>query len=253
LPKDGGRVKPLHAGFNALTLKGWRGNGALGQARKARMDSFPDDIFTEPEDIDPDTLANLGPLTRLAGIWEGKKGVDLNPKADGPERREYLERIEMQPIDPQPNGPQLLYGLRYHIDVQTEEEATTFHDQTGYWLYEPKTGLVMQTLSIPRGQVALAAGRAAPDGKSLKVRAVRGETEYGIASTEFLEWAFRTDSYTLEVTFNDDGTWSYTSDTMLKVRGRDDVFRHRDRNTLTKIGEPTPNRLLTRIRASAPV
>ena len=31
------------------------------------MNPFPDDIFTEPEDVDPDTLANLGPLTRLAG------------------------------------------------------------------------------------------------------------------------------------------------------------------------------------------
>ena len=24
------------------------------------MNPFPDDIFTEPEDVDPDTLANLG-------------------------------------------------------------------------------------------------------------------------------------------------------------------------------------------------
>ena len=36
----------------------------------------------------------------------------------------------------------------------------TFHDQVGYWLWEPATGLVMQTLAIPRGQVALAPGRA---------------------------------------------------------------------------------------------
>ena len=42
-----------------------------------------DDIFTEPEDVDPNTLDNLGPLRRLAGVWEGKKGVDLNPKAEG--------------------------------------------------------------------------------------------------------------------------------------------------------------------------
>ena len=69
------------------------------------MINFPDDIFSEPEDVDPDTLANLGPLRRLAGVWEGRKGVDLNPKAEGPERRDYLERIEMQPIDPQANGP----------------------------------------------------------------------------------------------------------------------------------------------------
>ena len=39
------------------------------------MSLFPDDIFTEPEVVDSDTLANLGPLRRLAGIWEGRKGV----------------------------------------------------------------------------------------------------------------------------------------------------------------------------------
>src|SRR6218665_3831232 len=125
---------------------------------------FPDDIFTEPEDVDPDTLANLGPLRRLAGVWEGRKGVDLNPKADGPERRDYLERIEIHPIDPQANGPQLLYGLRYHVHIVASDEDTTFHDQVGYWLWEPATGLIMQTLSIPRGQTALASGRASEDG-----------------------------------------------------------------------------------------
>jgi hypothetical protein len=211
------------------------------------MDSFADDIFTEPEDVDPDTLANLGPLTRMAGIWTGQKGVDVNPKAGGPERRVYAERIEMQPIDPQANGPQLFYGLRYHVDVQTAEELTTFHDQVGYWLWEPKTGLVMQTLTIPRGQAVVAAGHAAPGDRVLKLSAARGSTEYGVVSTTFLEWAFRTDSYAIEVTFNDDGGWSYVSDTTLTVRGRPEPFLHRDRNTLAKIGEPTPNRLKRRM------
>jgi len=211
---------------------------------------LPEDIFTEP-DIDPDTLATLGPLRALAGVWEGEKGVDVNPKAAGPERRVFFERIEMQPIDPQPNGPQLFYGLRYHIDIQTHEELTTFHDQVGFWLYEPATGLILQTLAIPRGQVALAAGRAAPDGKSLQVKAVRGEVQYGICSTAFLEQAFRTDDYTLDITFNDDGSWSYVSDTTLMVRGRTEPFRHLDRNTLTLVAEPKPNRLLTRVQATA--
>ncbi|MGZ3402840.1 MAG: FABP family protein [Phenylobacterium sp.] len=206
------------------------------------MNPFPDDIFTEPEDVDPDTLANLGPLARLAGIWEGRKGIDLNPKADGPERRAYLERIEMQPIDPQANGPQLLYGLRYHIHVNTEEEDITFHDQVGYWSFEPATGLIMQSLTIPRGQALLAAGRAKDDG-SIVVSARRGETEYGIVSTAFLEYAFRTDSYELAITFDPDGGWSYVSDTMLAVRGQAEPFRHRDRNTLRKVAEPTPNPL----------
>jgi hypothetical protein len=214
------------------------------------MNDFPDDIFTEPEDVDPDTLANLGPLRRLAGVWEGRKGVDLNPKAEGPERREFIERIDLQPIDPQANGPQLLYGLRYHIHIVATDEDSTFHDQVGYWLWEPTTGLVMQSLTIPRGQTALARGQAEAGDTHFSVRADRGEPGYGICSTDFLEWAFRTDSYELTVTYNPDGSWSYLSDILMQVRGRTEPFRHQDRNTLVKVAEPTPNPL-ARIRSEA--
>ena len=205
--------------------------------------NFPEDIFTEPDNVDPDTLANLGPLRRLAGVWQSSKGVDVNPKADGPERREYIERIDMQPIDAQANGPQLFYGLRYHVHILASDEDATFHDQVGYWQWEPATGLVLQTLTIPRGQVAIASGHAKPDDNSLVVTATRGQTEYGICSTAFLEYAFRTDSYRLEITFNDDGSWSYVSDTMLMVHGRPEPFQHRDQNRLVKIEEPKPNPL----------
>ena len=208
------------------------------------MNPFPDDIFTEPSDVDPDTLANLGPLRRLAGSWQSADGIDLNPKADGPEQRNYIERIDMQPIDPQANGPQLFYGLRYHVHINTPEEDITFHDQTGYWLWEPATGLVLQTLAIPRGQTALAAGHATPDDDRIVVTAERGQTEYGICSTAFLEYAFRTDRYQLEVTFNADGSWSYVSDTTLIVRGQAEPFMHRDRNRLVKVAEPKPNPLM---------
>ncbi len=204
---------------------------------------FADDIYTEPSDVDPDTLANLGPLRRLAGVWQGTKGVDVSPKEDGPERRAFLERIEMQPIDPQANGPQLFYGLRYHIHINTVEEDITFHDQIGYWLWEPATGLVLQSLTIPRGQAALAGGQARPGDDRLVVSARRGETEYGISSTAFLEHAFRTDAYRIEITFNPDGSWSYVIDTTLTVRGQAEPFNHRDVNTLTKVAEPTPNPL----------
>ena len=199
----------------------------------------PADIFAEPDDISPDTLANLGPLRRLAGIWKGQRGHDINPKADGPEHREFFERIEMQPIDAQPNGPQLFYGLRYHVHINTAEEQIAFHDQVGYWLWEPATGLVLQTVAIPRGQVAIAAGHAAPDATRLVLKAERGQTEYGICSTSFLEQAFRTDSYSIEVDFHPDGSWSYVLDTMLQVRGQ--PFLHRDENHLVKVAEPDLN------------
>src|ERR1700712_1022691 len=196
------------------------------------MMRFPADIFTEPSDVDPDTLSNLGPLRRLAGGWSARKGVDLNPKAGGPERRVFIERIDFDPIDPQANGPQLFYGLRYHIHITTEEEDITFHDQVGYWLWEPATGVVLQTVAIPRGQVVLASGQAAADADQLVLTAARGQTEYGICSTAFLEYAFRTDAYRIEVDFNADGSWSYTTDTTLMVHGRSEPFAHRDQNTL---------------------
>ncbi|WP_371431587.1 FABP family protein [Novosphingobium sp.] len=212
--------------------------------------AIPDDIFTEPEDVDPDALANLGPLRHLAGIWEGRGGIDIAPKADGPERRAYYERIEMQPIDPQANGPQLLYGLRYHQHINTVEEDITFHDQVGFWLWEPATGLIMQTLAIPRGQIAMASGHAGKDDTRLSLSAERGRTDYGICSTTFLEEAFRTDRYQIDVTFNADESWSYVSDTTLVVRGKE-PFAHRDRNKLVKVGEADLNPWLSIIRGGA--
>ncbi len=147
----------------------------------------------------------------------------------------------MQPIDPQANGPQLFYGLRYHLHVNTREEDIAFHDQVGYWLYEAATGLILQTLAIPRGQIAIASGHAEPDTKRLVVKATRGETEYGICSTSFLDLAFRTNAYQLTIDFHDDGSWSYVSDTTLMVKGQGEPFLHRDRNTLAKIAEPDLN------------
>lgn len=211
---------------------------------------IPPDIFAEPDDIAVDTLANLGPLRRLAGIWEGKRGHDINPKDDGPEHRDFFERIEMQPIDAQPNGPQLFYGLRYHVHINTPEEQITFHDQVGYWLWEPATGLVLQTVAIPRGQVAIAAGYAERDAKKLILSATRGQTEYGICSTTFLELAFRTDSYRIEVEFHDDGSWSYVLETMLQVHGQPEPFNHRDENRLVKIAEADLNPWARLVRGS---
>jgi hypothetical protein len=207
------------------------------------MTDFPDDIFTEHDDIDDDTLANLGPLRAMAGVWEGAKGLDVNPNIDGTGRQAYVERIELQPIDPQSNGPQFFYGLRYHTRIVKPGEIQTYHDQVGYWLWEPATGLIVHTLTIPRGQIALATGHAAPGDTRFTVAATRGRTENGICSTAFLEYAFRTDSFQIEVTINPDGTWSYVEDAVMQVRGQDQPFHHVDRNTLTKVAEPIPNPL----------
>ncbi len=198
------------------------------------------DIYTEPEEIDLDTLRNLGPLAALAGTWEGE-GRDTHPVAEGGEDEPYRERIVFEPIDPQPNGPQLLYGLRYHVHVNKLDEPLTFHDQVGYWLWEPATRTLLQTVAIPRGQVAMAVGTAAPDARAFTVKATLGSATAGIVSAPFLQENFRTLEYAATFTANADGTLSYEQDTVLQIAGRTEPFHHVDRNTLRRVAAAARN------------
>ncbi len=198
------------------------------------------DIYTEPAEVDLDTLRNLGPLRVLAGTWEGE-GLDTHPVAEGSEDQRYRERIVFEPIDPQLNGPQLLYGLRYHVHVNQLDEIPTFHDQVGYWLWEPATGTLLQTVAIPRGLVAMAMGSAAPDARRFTVRAELGSATAGVASAPFLHENFRTLAYTMTVTAGEDGTLAYEQDTVLQIPGRSEPFHHTDRNTLRRVAAPVPN------------
>jgi len=205
------------------------------------------DIFTEP-DGDPDTLANLGPLRPMAGVWEGTKGSDQHPVVEGTEENNFVEHYQLHPIDRQTNGPQLFYGLRYHTHITKPGEVETFHDQVGYWLYEPAAQAVTLTLGIPRAQVLLASGSAGPDATEFELTATVGSEVHGILSNPFLDQAFRTLSYRIHVTVNGDGTWSYEEEGVLQIPGRAELFSHIDRNTLTRIGPPELNPLASAAR-----
>ena len=215
------------------------------------MGIYGNDIYTEPSDVDPYTLRNLGPLTSMAGVWEGSFSLDIPPKPEeAPEQQRFVEHTELHPIDPQTNGPQLFYGLRYQMHIVKPGEVETYHDQIGYWLWEPATGNLIQTIAIPRGQTAMAFGQASKNATNFELIATRGAMTNGICSNPFLEYAFRTDAYRIEVVFNPDGSWSYVLDTTLIVRGRAEPFLHRDRNTLMRVAEPTPNPLWLKRRAT---
>jgi hypothetical protein len=73
------------------------------------MTRFPTDIFHEPDEVDFDTLKNLGPLAPLAGIWEGQRGLDVHLGEEGSKKDAFHERYELQPIDPQLNGRHALW------------------------------------------------------------------------------------------------------------------------------------------------
>ena len=200
------------------------------------------DIFTEPVGFDVNTLRNLGPLAPLAGVWEGQ-GLDVHPVAEGTQTEAFKERIVFEAIDPQTNGPQLLYGLRYHTHINNDE-LLTFHDQVGYWLWEPATGTILQTLAIPRGQIALARGVASPDARSFTLKATLGSPTAGIVSGAFLDQNFKTTEYSITVTVMDD-SFTYEQETVLQVAGRPEPFRHTDRNTLRRVAPPVPNPAVT--------
>ena len=138
--------RPAGASVAALTCAAIVGYDDPNRRGRSETKYGPD-IYTEA-DGDPDTLANLGPLAPLAGTWEGTKGADEHPSADGTERDVFVEHYELQPIDRQTNGPQLFYGLRYHTHIVRPGEAETFHDQVGYWLWEPAARAVTLTLGI---------------------------------------------------------------------------------------------------------
>ena len=213
------------------------------------MSTYGSDIYTEPQG-DPDTLANLGPLRAMAGVWEGTKGSDQHPVVEGTGADVFVEHYELQPIDAQTNGPQLFYGLRYHTHITKPGEAETFHDQVGYWLWEPAARAVTLTLGIPRAQVLMASGPAGPDATDFELTATEGSQVHGILSNPFLQEAFRTLSYRIRVTVNGDGTWSYEEEGVLQIPGRDEVFRHIDRNTLTRVAPPELNPLAQAARTT---
>jgi len=207
------------------------------------MKEFPKDIYTEPSNIDVDTLANLGPLRGMAGIWQGQRGLDVKPKAEGPKKQAYVERMELQPIDPQTNGPQLLYGLRYHTHVVKPEQIKTYHEQVGYWLWEPATETVIHTLTIPRGMTVMAGGKASANAMEFELLATEESDNFSICSAPFLDYAFKTVEFRIKVIIHDDSTWTYEEDTVLLIKDVAEPFHHTDRNTLVKIAEATANPL----------
>jgi hypothetical protein len=235
-----------------LSVTGASGDSTDAISSQRNFHDYGSDIYTEA-DRDSDTLSHLGPLRPLAGIWSSGDGADVHPVGPGSditgpvvhgdEHNTFVEQYELQPIDPQTNGPQLFYGLRYHTHIVKPGEVETFHDQVGYWLWEPAAQTIVHTLAIPRGLVLQAAGNAEPNATEFEVSATLGAQVYGILSNPFLDSAFQTVSFRMRVKVNDDGTWSYEEHTALRMPDRQGLVDHIDRNTLRRIGDPTPNPL----------
>jgi hypothetical protein len=188
--------------------------------------------------MNEEVLKNLGPLQQLVGVWEGGTGDDLAPGDDrGIENNKYREHLVLEPLGaPVANHEQTLYGLRYFTQVTRLSETEPFHEEVGYWLWNPKENQVIKCVTVPRGVVLLAGGPAGLEAKSFKLKAELGSPTFGICSNPFLDVEFQTVRFELDVKINEDGSFSYDQNTAIKIKGQPKIFEHRDKNTLRKTG-----------------
>lgn len=179
----------------------------------------------------------LGPLAGLVGAWEGTKGDDIAPSDDrGTENNKYRERLTLEHMGPVQNHEQNLHVLRYSTLAWRIGEDATFHEELGYWSWEPSTRQVMRCFLIPRGISVIAGGEADRDAKEFHLSAKSGSCVFGICSNPFLDREFKTVAYELTVKILGPDSFSYDEDTVIQLPDRKDLFHHRDRNTLNRIG-----------------
>lgn len=179
---------------------------------------------------------DYGPLAQLAGTWKGDKGVDKAPEPDGEERNLFYETILFEPIGGPTNAEkQTLSVLRYHQIVSRKSNDEVFHNETGYWMYDAATGVIMQSLTIPRGVALLAGGKAEvnADGETLiEVKASDGNNDWGIVQSPFMRDNARTVSFSHNITVKGDDM-RYSESTVLDIYGKEG-YDHTDINRLTR-------------------
>jgi len=180
----------------------------------------------------------LGPLAGLVGIWEGDKGTDKAPDDDrvSTETNEFRERMTFDPTGLVENHSQSLYGLRYTTTAWRLGEEDPFHEELGYWLWDADAKQVLRCFMVPRGVTVIAGGTAEAEASSFELAAEVGSETYGICSNRFLDREFKTVRYELCFEKRGADTIHYREDTVLQIRGLDDLFHHTDENTLTRVG-----------------
>jgi hypothetical protein len=184
-----------------------------------------------------DDIKNLGPLATLAGIWEGDKGDDKAPDDDrvSVEHNLFRERMTLEPIGEVNNHEQSLYGLRYSTMAWRIGAEGSFHEEVGYWLWDAANKQVIKSFVVPRGYTVMAGGTAEADASSFEMVAELGSETYGICSNKFLADEFKTVRFEMRIDIHDQDSFSYDEDTVIQIKGQDELFHHRDKNTLRRV------------------
>jgi hypothetical protein len=181
----------------------------------------------------------LGPLTPLVGEREGDVGVDLSyhNKDDETSHTTYFEKATFKPIPVQENGQQTLWGLSYGMTAwrHGEEAMDPFHDEIGFLLWDKANGQVIRNVVFGRGIAILAGSDAQVGDRVLHFNAKPGDPSYGILQNRYLMERAEIKDFTSSFTFNDDGTFSYVSDLLLRLAATGEEMHHTDQNTLRRV------------------
>ena len=114
--------------------------------------------------------------------------------------------------------------------VSRKSNDEVFHNQIGYWTWDPETGVIAQSLVIPRLVAVLAGGNKSPG--VLRVEANRGDPDWGIIESPFMRDRPSTLSIQHRIELGSD-EMHYAETTNLSIYGRE--FSHTDENRLTRV------------------
>lgn len=183
------------------------------------------------------TEIDYGPLAELIGVWEGDKGLDIAPDPDGIENNPYYETLSFTTIGDVTNAEtQVLAVLHYRQIVKRKSNDQIFHDETGYWMWDANTGVIMHSLTIPRGVSVLAGGRYNGGNTTkgsivLEVSASLNDKDWQIIQSPFMQDNARTTAFSHSIKVGNDKL-SYSETTTVEIY--DKVFEHTDKNELIR-------------------
>lgn len=180
---------------------------------------------------------SYGPLQGLIGTWKGDKGTDVAPDPDGAEKNLYYETIVFSGIGAVTNAEsQTLSVLHYRQIVKRKSNHDVFHDETGYWMWDPKEEVVMHSLVIPRGVCVLAGGKYTKikeqgGSVNIEVSASIADKDWQIIQSPFMLKNARTTEFYQKLTISNK-TLVFSETTILEIYGK--VFEHTDQNELIR-------------------
>jgi hypothetical protein len=179
---------------------------------------------------------DYGPLAQLIGKWVGTKGLDIAPDNQAQaDESEYTDELIFTPAGFAENAEQQqLVSIKYHHQVRKNDNGLIFHDQIGHWIYEAETGLIMHSLTIPRGVCVLAGGKLEQqqDQSIFAVKAEAGNVSFGIIQSPFMLKKAKTTAFAMIMTVCGDQL-NYQQTTSLHIYGKD--FEHKDQSIMQRI------------------